>query len=146
MSTQTAKTVSIGQLITNKITTISGAECAVFDLVPDFCLAEVNTLKIIVAPQSYSRGNKGAASRENPDEIIRINIAVMKKCSGKADIPAMLLLTEQIATGIERKTVSDENSTGLVLAVEFDPLYDADAFTQSKVFISVCTATVKVIR
>ena len=146
MSNPTAKTVSIGQLITGKVAAIPGAGCAVFDLVPEFDLHQVNELKIIIAPQSFSRGNSGAASRETPDAVIKINIAVMKKCGSKADIPDLLLLTEQIATGIERKTVSDSDSTGLVIAVEFDPLYDADAFMSTKVFIAVCTTTVKVIR
>ena len=144
--TAKSKIVSIGELIQAKIAAIDGASAAVFDLVPDFTLAQVTTLKIIVSPQSYARGNKGAASRENPDEIVKINIAVMKKCSAKTDIPGMLLLTEQIAKGIERQTVSDADTTGLVLSVDFEPIYDAGLFRQTKIFISVCTATVKVIR
>lgn len=145
MSTKAAA-VAIGTAITAKIQTISGASCAAFDLVPEFDLPQVQNLKIIVAPQSYSRGNKGAASRENPDELVKINVAVIQKCSSKADIPALLLLTEEIAKGIERKTVTDDGTTGLVVSVEFDPLYDANAFKQTKVFIAVCTATIKVLR
>ena len=145
MSTQAAA-VAIGTAITAKIQTISGAFCAAFDLVPEFDLPQVQSLKIIVAPQSYSRGNKGAASRKNPDELVKINVAVMKKCSGKADIPALLLLMENIAKGIERQPVSGDGTAGLVISVEFDPLYDAEAFRQTKVFIAVCSATVKVLR
>lgn len=138
-----ATTIEIGEAITDKIRTIAeNAESVTFDLVPDFNLPQVKSLKIIVAPQTYARGNKGAASRENPDEVVKVNIAILKKCSGKMDIPDLLFLTETIAKGIERQIVS----RGLVLSVEFDPLYDAEAFREMKVFVAVCTATVKVLR
>ena len=141
-ATPAATVIEIGEAIAAKIQTIEGAANVVFDLVPDFNLPQVKTLQIVVAPQTYARGNKGAASRDNPDEIVKVNIAVLKKCSGKTDIPGMLLLTEAIARGIERQIVS----RGLVLFVEFDPLYDTEAFRQMKVFVAVCTATVKVLR
>lgn len=140
--TPTATVIDIGEAIAEKIQTIEGASNVAFDLVPDFNLPQVKALQIVVAPQTYARGNKGAASRDNPDEIVKVNIAVLKKCSGKTDIPDMLLLTEAIAKGIERQIVS----RGLVLFVEFDPLYDTEAFRQMKVFVAVCTATVKVLR
>lgn len=146
MSTRQAPAVEIGEAITAKVKTITGAECATFDLVPEFDLPQVKNLKIIVAPQAYSRGNKGAASRDIPDEIVTINIAVMQKCSNKNEIPGLLVLTEAIATGIERKKISGNTLSGLVLSVAFDPIYDSNAFRQSKVFIAVCTATVKVLR
>ena len=137
-----ATTIEIGEAITAKVKTISGAESAVFDLVPDFSLPQVKARQIVIAPQAYARGNKGAASRDNPDEVVKVNIAVMQKCGSKTDIPALLLLTEAIATGLERTKVA----SGLVLSVEFDPLYDAEMFRQTKVFVAVCIATVKVLR
>lgn len=38
-----ATTIEIGEAITAKVKTISGAESAVFDLVPDFSLPQVKT-------------------------------------------------------------------------------------------------------
>ena len=137
-----ATVIEIGEAITEKIRTIGGAENVSFDLVLDFPLPHIRELKIIVAPQSYTRGNKGAASRENPDEAVKFNIAILKKCSGATEIPDMLLLTETIAKGIERQIIS----RGIVTQVEFDPLYDAENFRTMKVFVAVCTATVKVLR
>ena len=142
MSNPQATVIDIGEALTAKIQTVTGASAAVFDLVPDFGLAQVSDLKIIVTPQAYTRGNKGAASRETPDTTCKINIAIMKKCGSKADIPDLLELTENIAKAIERQIIGN----GLVLSVEFDPIYSMDIFQQMKVFMSVCTANIKVIR
>ena len=141
-----ATSITIGTALTEKIKTVSGAGNAVFDLVPEFDLSQVKSLKIIIAPQSYARDNKTAANRRKPDETVKINIAVMQKCSSKANIPDLLALTEKIARGIEREVISTETATALITSVEFDPLYDAEAFRETKVFISVCTATIKVLK
>ncbi len=133
--------VLIAQAITAEIAGIDGAQCACLDLVPDFELQHVQDLQIVVSPQSLTRGNKGAADRSAPDCTVKVDIAILKKCASKADIPGMLTLTEKIARGIERKPVAN---LGIVSTVEYAPLYDMQVFRRMKVFIAVCTATVKV--
>jgi len=137
-----AITVSIGNEIVDLVKTVPGAECAVFDLVPDFTLEQVRQRRIVAAPQAYIRGNKDSASRAHPDETVKINIAVMEKCKSVSELPDLLALTEQIAAAIDRQVIT----SGIITNVEFDPIYDAQNFRQMKVFIAVCTATVKVIR
>lgn len=140
--TTTATVIGIGQAIADKIGTIEGAPSAIsFDLVPTYELDQVRTLQVVVGPQAYIRSNEGAATRGDPDKIVKINVAVLQKCGDKSEIPALLLLTEAIADGIDRQVLGG----GLVLSVEFDPIYDADVFRRMKVFIAVCTATVKVL-
>lgn len=136
--------VAVAQAITAKVAAIEGASCAVLDLVPEFDLQQVSALQIIVSPQSYTRGNKGSADRGAPDSSVKVSIAIMRKCANKSEIPTMLTLSEKIARGIERQTLT--NSIGIVSQIEFDPLYDMQIFRRMKVFIAVCTATIKVIR
>lgn len=141
-TTATATVIGIGQAIAEKIGTIEGAPSNIsFDLVPTYELDHVQALQVVVAPQAYLRGNSGAATRGAPDKIVKVNIAVLKRCLSKDEIPNLLLLTEAIADGIDRECVGN----GFVTSVEFDPIYDADAFRRMKVFIAVCTATVKVL-
>lgn len=141
--TNQSTAIQIAQAIADEIAAIEGAECAVLDLVPDFDLQDVKNLQIIVSPQGMTRGNKGAADRGAPDCTVKTNIAVLKKCGSKKEIPDMLTLSENIGRGIERKTVAN---LGIVSVVEFDPLYDMRVFRQMKVFIAVIAATIKVVK
>lgn len=136
--------IKVTEAIGTMVAAIEGAECARIDLAPDFDLPQVTDLQIVVSPQSYTRGNKGAADRSAPDSGVKVSIAIMKKCALKSEIPDMLALSEKIATGIERKTLA--GGAGLVTLIEFDPIYDMGIFRRMKVFISVCTATVKVLQ
>lgn len=136
-----SKIENVAKDITALIRTADGAECAVLDLVPDLDLSQVRDLQIIVTPQGYSRPNTGAATRAAPDQIVTVNIAVMKKCANESEIPGMLDLVEAVAAAIERQQVS----IGIVTAVENDPIYDVTIFRQKKIFLSIMTATVKVL-
>ena len=139
MSTSTA--IKLTEAVTELIAAIPGAECAVMDLVPDYNLSQIKDLRIIVAPQSFSRGNSGSASRSGPERQIKVNIAVLQKCRSKTDIPRLLILTENIADGIERKSIPG----GIILSIDNDPIYDPNIFQNMKIFIAVMTATIKVV-
>ena len=134
--------VDLCNAVNNEIKKVPGAECTVFDLVPYFSFSEMKQLRIVVAPQSLARTNQGAASREGNDKTVKINIAIMKKCVSKSEIPDLLFFTEKIADALNRKVIS----ASLVISVEFDPVYDPDVFRRDKVFCSVCTLTLKVLK
>lgn len=136
-----SKIANVAGEIATLIRNAEGAQCAVLDFIPDLDLSQVRELRIIVTPQGYSRPNTGAATRAAPDQIVTVNIAVLKKCVDENEITGMLDLVENVAASVERKQVS----CGLITAVENDPIYDVTIFRQKKIFLSIMTATVKVL-
>ena len=133
--------ITICEDITAIVAAIPGAENAEMDLVPEYDLSQITGLKIVLAPHGYVRSNKGAADRSGPDQSVKIDLAIMKKCSNKLEIPDLLAFSETIVKGVDRKSVQD----GFVTGVENDPLYDANIFRSMKVFITTLSINIKVL-
>lgn len=116
---------------------VEGASCAVVDLVPDVEFSKITGLEIYVMPDGIVRE---MATRAITDNNIRVGVAILKKLKNKSEIPALLLLEEQIATAIERKRLT---GSGVVVRVESDPLYHPDLFKQLRIFFALLIFTVK---
>ena len=119
------------------------ALAAALDVAPDFDLAQVKQRKIIVMPQSYSRNN---ATRGDSGASAKVNVCLIEKIA-IAEAESRVSIMETVASALERQPLMDGGAPyALVTAVEFDPVYDAQLLRNSRVFLSICTVTVKVIR
>jgi len=138
--------IQIARDVAAKVSTVQIAGrrlAAALDVAPDFDLAQVKQRKIIVTPQSYSRNN---ATRGDSGASAKVNVCLIEKIA-IAEAESRVSIMETVASALERQPLTDGGAPyALVTAVEFDPVYDAQLLRNSRVFLSICTVTVKVIR
>lgn len=136
-STPKAAAIIATEQVASAVKSVEGASCAVMDLVPDIAFNKVSGLEIYVMPEGAVRE---FATRSFTDSNIRVGVALLKKLPSKADIPAMILLEESIAKALERTRLA---GSGVVVKVEFDPLYNPELFKNMKLFFGLLIVTVK---
>ena len=140
MSNSTLKTIATD--IANAISAITyngKLLSATVDFVPDFPLNKIKDRRIIVTPFGYGRNN---LARDRSETEAKINVGICEKIS-LADVDDRLLLVETIIKSLERTILPTKKA--VVLRSETDPIYDAELLRTTRIFIAICTFTVKVV-
>lgn len=140
---QSANVVFYTEQLAAAVAAIEGASAAVADFFPDFGLSDVtSSLKIVVTPQSEKTIYD---TRGSDEDILKIGIAVMQKATAQ-EAQNLLLLCQNIAEELRAEKIGTAQRFGIVKQIDRDPIYDLPQMVRTKIFISVITVTIKVLK
>jgi hypothetical protein len=116
---------------------------AIRKYVPQFELADLKTLRVVVVPIS---NESTPATRGKMENDVTVSIGVMKKLEGEteSDIDPLVLLAENIATFLDKQDLVSGDMKIMWLSSEHKPIYSAQEIQNKKVFTSVIAVTYRV--
>jgi len=125
----------------NRNEALAGKFTAEMNLLPEFELKEMKTLRVTVVPKSLK---VAAQSRDASGKEIEIDIGVQQRTMEPERLAELLQLVEDIIAVFDRKRLTDYPSA-LCVKVANDPVYDPEHLRQMRQFTSVITLTFKVL-
>lgn len=113
---------------------------AEMNLLPEFELKELRTLRVTVVPRAFKTAPQ---NRESSGREVTIDIGVQQKTADKEKLAELLQLVENIIDVFDRKRLTDYPKA-ICVKVENDPVYDPEHLREFRQFTSVITLTFKV--
>ena len=125
----------------NRNTELKPEFTAEMNLLPEFELKDMKTLRVTVVPKSLKVVGQ---NREASGKEIEIDIGVQQRTAEPDRLAELLQLVEDIITVFDRKRLT-EYPAALCVKVANDPIYDPEHLRQMRQFTSVITLTFKVL-
>ena len=125
----------------NRNENFAGKFTAEMNLLPEFELKEMKTLRVTVVPKSLKITGQ---SREVSGREIEIDIGVQQRTVEPDRLAELLQLVEDIIAVFDRQRLADYPSS-LCVKVANDPIYDPEHLRLMRQFTSVITLTFKVL-
>ena len=111
---------------------------ATFSVKPNFDLAELDTIRVVIVPKAYELGS---ITRASTKYVATVDIGIMQrigKMSPEDAVDKLGDLVEEIIEFLKAQTLSDFPA-GQVIGITNDPLYVPDHLTGQRTFTSVLT-------